>query len=59
MADETPFYQLPLYNTGDIANLRDNYNTAMQRIDRKLHQIDVQLSIITKTNPTTTNTVKD
>lgn len=43
--DATPFNQLPLYNTGDVANLRDAYNRSMQLIDKKLHQLEIQIQI--------------
>ncbi len=45
MATETPFYHLPLYETGDLADLRDGYNAAMRIIDRTIHQIQVQAEI--------------
>ena len=38
----TPFYHLPLYDTGDLADLRNGYNEAMRIIDRTLHQLQVQ-----------------
>lgn len=38
----TPFYRLPLYDTGDLADLRDGYNEAMRIIDRTLHQLQLQ-----------------
>lgn len=41
----TPFIQLPLYDTGSVADLRDAYNRSMQLIDRKLHQLDIQIQI--------------
>lgn len=44
--DKTPYYSLPLYETGSVANLRDNYNSAMLAIDKKLHQIDIQLQAL-------------
>lgn len=45
MATETPFYHLPLYETGDLADLRDGYNEAMRIIDRTIHQMQVQAEI--------------
>lgn len=45
MATETPFYHLPLYETGDPADLRDEYNAAMRIIDRTIHQMQVQAEI--------------
>jgi hypothetical protein len=45
MATETPFYHLPLYETGDLADLRDEYNAAMRIIDRTIHQMQVQAEI--------------
>ena len=45
MASETPFYHLPLYETGDLADLRDGYNAAMRILDRVIHQLKVQEEI--------------
>ena len=45
MDDTTPYNKLLLYTTGSVADLRDNYNRAMQLIDKKLHQLDVQIQI--------------
>lgn len=45
MDDTTPYNKLPLYTTGSVADLRDNYNRAIQLIDKKLHQLDVQIQI--------------
>lgn len=45
MDNTTPYNKLPLYTTGSVADLRDNYNRAMQLIDKKLHQLDVQIQI--------------
>ena len=45
--DATPFNQLPLYTDGDMANLRDAYNESMRKIDKKLHQIDLQIQNLT------------
>lgn len=45
MATETPFYHLPLYESGDLADLRDEYNAAMRIIDRTIHQMQVQAEI--------------
>lgn len=45
MDDTTQYNKLPLYTTGSVADLRDNYNRAMQLIDKKLHQLDVQIQI--------------
>ena len=44
--NETPYYRLPLYETGTMADLRDSYNHAMTLIDKKLHQLDIQIQII-------------
>lgn len=41
----TPFIQLPLYDTGAVADLRDAYNRSMQLIDKKLHQLEIQIQI--------------
>lgn len=41
----TPFIQLPLYDTGSVADLRDAYNRSMQLIDKKLHQLDIQIQM--------------
>lgn len=41
----TPFIQLPLYDTGSVADLRDEYNRSMQLIDKKLHQLEIQIQI--------------
>lgn len=41
----TPFNKLPLYDTGSVADLRDAYNRSMQLIDKKLHQLDIQIQI--------------
>lgn len=46
----TPFNQLPLYDTGSVADLRDAYNRSMQLIDKKLHQLDIQIQIHHTTN---------
>ena len=50
MASETPFYHLPLYTTGDLADLRDGYNAAMRTLDRVIHQLKVQEEINQPTN---------
>lgn len=41
----TPFNNLPLYDTGSVADLRDAYNRSMQLIDKKLHQLDIQIQM--------------
>lgn len=41
----TTFIQLPLYDTGSVADLRDAYNRSMQLIDKKLHQLEIQIQI--------------
>lgn len=41
----TSFNNLPLYDTGSVADLRDAYNRSMQLIDKKLHQLDIQIQI--------------
>lgn len=41
----TPFNNLPLYDTGSVADLRDAYNRSMQLIDKKLHQLEIQIQI--------------
>lgn len=46
---ETPYYHLPLYETGTVADLRDGYNRAMTLIDQKLHQLDIQIQLIQNT----------
>lgn len=50
MATKTPFYHLPLYETGDLADLRDGYNAAMRILDRVIHQLKVQEEINHPTN---------
>lgn len=50
MATETPFYHLSLYETGDLADLRDGYNAAMRILDRVIHQLKVQEEINHPTN---------
>ena len=50
MASQTPFYHLPLYETGDLADLRDGYNAAMRTLDCVLHQLKVQEEINHPTN---------
>lgn len=50
MASQTPFYHLPLYDTGDLADLRDGYNAAMRILDRVIHQLKVQGEINHPTN---------
>lgn len=50
MATETPFYHLPLYETGDLADLRDGYNAAMRILDRVIHQLKVKEEINHPTN---------
>lgn len=41
----TPYIQLPLYDTGSIADLRDAYNRSMQLIDKRLHQLEIQIQM--------------
>ena len=41
----TPYIQLPLYDTGSVADLRDAYNRSMQIIDKRLHQLEIQIQI--------------
>lgn len=41
----TPFNNLPLYDTGSVADLRDAYNRSMQLIDKKLHQLEIQIQL--------------
>lgn len=41
----TPFIQLPLYDSGSVADLRDAYNRSIQLIDKKLHQLDIQIQM--------------
>ena len=50
MATETPFYHLSLYETGDLADLRDGYTAAMRTLDRVIHQLKVQEEINHPTN---------
>nr|DAN50216.1 MAG TPA: hypothetical protein [Bacteriophage sp.] len=50
MASQTPFYPLPLYETGGLADLRDGYNAAMRTLDRVIHQLKVQEEINHPTN---------
>ena len=45
MASQTPFYHLPLYESGDLADFRDGYNAAMRTLDRVIHQLKVQEEI--------------
>lgn len=40
----THYYGLPLYQDSSPLDLRDGYNRAMVLIDRKLHQLDVQIA---------------
>lgn len=40
----TPYYRLPLYRDATPFDLRDGYNRAMTLIDRRLHQLDVQIA---------------
>lgn len=42
---ETTFNHLPLYDTGSVADLRDAYNRSMLLVDKKLHQLDIQIQI--------------
>lgn len=42
---ETTFNHLPLYDTGSVADLRDAYNRSIQLIDKKLHQLEIQIQI--------------
>lgn len=46
MASNTPYYNLPLFDTGDAANLRDNYNSAMNIIDQRLHILETKINLI-------------
>lgn len=48
----TPFNNLPLYDTGSVADLRDAYNRSMRLIDKKLHQLDIQIQLHHTTNTT-------
>ena len=41
----TPFNNLPLYDTGSVADLRDAYNLSMQLIDKTLHQLEIQIQM--------------
>lgn len=41
----TSFNHLPLYDTGSVADLRDAYNRSIQLIDKKLHQLDIQIQM--------------
>ena len=50
MASQTPFYHLPLYETGDLADLRDEYNAAMRTLDRVIYQLKIQEEINHPTN---------
>lgn len=49
---ETPFYDLPLYETGSVANLRDDYNRAMQRIDQVLNSLDFRITTLERIHMT-------
>lgn len=42
----TPFYNLPLYNDGDAANLRDQYNSAIIKIDKILNQLNTKINTL-------------
>lgn len=44
--EHTPYYNLPLYTDTTPNDMQDGYNKAMNLIDLKLHQLDVQLNII-------------
>lgn len=36
----TPYYNLPLFTSGDSANFRDKWNRAMSIIDQRMHIIE-------------------
>lgn len=38
----TRFYDLPLFQNGDSANLRDKWNQAMTIIDQRMHIIETK-----------------
>ena len=40
----TSYYKLPLYQDATPFDLCDGYNHAMEIIDRKLHQLDIQIA---------------
>lgn len=40
----TRYYDLPLYRDATPFDLRDGYNRAMTAIDRKLHELDIQIA---------------
>ena len=44
--NETPYYRLPLYNSGTYANLKDGYNLAMWNIERKLHEFETRIKLL-------------
>ena len=46
MPNTTPFYNLPLYEDGDPDNLRDQYNNAITKIDKILHQINTKINTL-------------
>lgn len=46
----TPYNKLPLYDTGTVADLRDAYNHSMRLIDKKLHQLEIQIQLHHATN---------
>lgn len=39
----TQYYDLPLFATGDPADLRDKWNQAMKIIDQRMHIIETKL----------------
>lgn len=48
MDDTTPYNKLPLYTTGSVADLRDNYNRAMQLIDKNCTNLMCRFKYITR-----------
>lgn len=47
---KTPFYELPLYDDGDSANLRDQYNNAITKIDKILNQLNTKINTLHNIN---------
>lgn len=41
--EHTKYYNLPKYADNTPFDLRDGYNHAMDLIDQKLHQLDIQI----------------
>lgn len=42
----TPYYLLPLYGEGSMANLRDQYNEAMRILDQRIHILETRITLL-------------